>query len=115
VTDLALIIIATAAATVAVCLVVFHAYSVSRRRQLVRVREQRDAARAENRELRADRPAVHRTLARHAAQAVALTEPIPYQLADPTQCMPVFDGDNPAVAEYAELARAARHIRQGVR
>ena len=77
-TDLALIVIAAVATTAAVLLVAFHFYLGSRRRQLNRVREQRNRWYAEARTLRADRPAVHRTLADHARTALALTEPIPY-------------------------------------
>lgn len=110
--DLAFIVIATAALTAAVCLVVFHVYLGSRRRQLARVREQRDTARAEARRLRADRV---QPFADHAARAVALTEPIPYALADPTTYLPAFEGDNPAVSEYAALRDAARQVRQGAR
>ena len=91
--DLILIIVATAAATAAICLIVFDVYLRSRRRQLARVREQRSYWRAEARRLRADRPAVHRTLAEHATQAVALTEPIPHRPADRTAYLPAFEGD----------------------
>lgn len=108
--DLALIAIAASALTAAVLLVAFHVYSGARRRQLARVRAQRDAARTEARRLRADRV---QPFAAHAARAVALTEPIPYRLASPTAYMPVLEGDNPAVREYASLADAIRPFRRG--
>jgi hypothetical protein len=105
VNDLALIATAASALTAAASLVVFHLYSGGRRRQLARVRGQRDTARAEARRLRADRV---QPFADHAARAVALTEPIPYTVADRTAYLPVFDGDNPNVREYAEMAAAIR-------
>lgn len=107
-TDLALIVIAAVAVTAAAMLVAFHFYLRSYRRTLAKVRESRNRWYDEARELRADRPAVHRSLAEHATQATALTRPIPYVLADPTAYLPVFDGDNPAVREYASTAAAFR-------
>jgi hypothetical protein len=113
--DNALIATAAVALTAAAMLVAFHAYLRSYRRTLATVRAQRNRWYAEARDLRADRPATHRSLARHAAQAVALTEPIPYTVADRTAYLPAFEGDNTVVAEYAQLADAARKIRQGGR
>ena len=110
--DIVAVATASAALTAAVLLPLVHAYNAGRRRQLARVRAQRDAALAENRELRADRPAVHRTLAEHARQAVAVTEPIPYRLADPTTYLPAFAGDNTAVTEYVQLRDASRRARR---
>lgn len=109
--DNALVATAAVALTAAAMLVAFHAYLRSYRRTLATVRAQRNRWWREARDLRADRPATHRSLARHAAQAVALTEPIPYTVADRT----AFEGDNTVVAEYAQLADAARKIRQGGR
>jgi hypothetical protein len=109
--DIALIVTASVALTAAVALVAFHFYLRSYRRTLAKVREQRSRLYREVRTLRADRPEVYRNLADYARQA--LTEPIPYVLADPAGYMPAFEGDNPNVAEYAELARAARNIRTG--
>lgn len=108
-TDLALIVIAAVATTVAVCLVAFHVYSGSRRRQLARVREQRNRWYAEARTLRADRPAVHRTLAEHAAQA----DPISYTLVDRSAYLPAFEGDR--VADYVQLRDATRKVWQVTR
>ena len=58
------------------------------------------------------------TVEQAAAEAEQITAPdlpIPYEVVDAAMYRPVFDGDNTHVAEYAELARAARHIRQGGR
>ena len=107
-TDLALIVTAASALTAAAMLVAFHFYLRSRRRQLDRVRAQRNRWCVEARTLRADRPAVNRRLAAHAAQAVALTEPIPFRVVERTSYLPVFDGDSPLVREYAETAAAIR-------
>lgn len=106
--DIVLIATAASALTAAAALVVFHLYLRSYRRQLVKVRAQRYRWYTEARNLRADRPAVNRRLAAHAAQAVALTQPIPYTVVDPTAHLPVFDGDNPNVREYASTAAAIR-------
>ena len=105
--DIAAIAIAAVALTAAACLVAFHFYLRSYRRTLALVRTQRQRWHHEARTLRADRPAVHRTLAEHARTAVAVTEPIPYRLADPTAYLPAFDGDNTAVAEYRAAASPA--------
>lgn len=53
--------------------------------------------------------------AAEAEQITAVDEPIPYEPVDQAAYLPTFAGDNPAVAEYAELARAAHTIRRGVR
>jgi hypothetical protein len=113
--DIASIALAAVALTLAVCLVAFHFYLRSYRRTLAAVREQRGRWCAEARQLRADRPTVHRRLAEHAAQAVALTGPIPYQLADPTAYMPVWTSDGPAMQEYVQLRDASRRARRVTR
>lgn len=113
--DIASIAIAASALTAAAMLVAFHFYLRSRRRQLDRVRAQRNRWCAEARRLRADRPAVHRTLADHARTAVAVTEPVPCQLADPTAYMPVWTSDGPAMREYVQLRDAARRARRVTR
>ena len=87
------LIIAAVALTAAIMLVAFHLYLRSYRRTLALVRERRNYWYDEARRLRADRPAVYRTLAAHARQAPALTEPIPYTLADRTAYLPAFEGD----------------------
>lgn len=102
--DLALIAIAASAVTAAVLLALFHVYGRSRRRQLARVREQRDAARAEARRLRADRV---EPFAAHTAAAVALTEPIPYLPTDRTAYLPAFEGDRLGYDDPRTLARKA--------
>ncbi len=88
--DIALVATAASALAAAVSIVIAHLAGRSRRRQLARVREQRDIARAEARRLRADRVV---PFAEHAAKATALTEPVPYRLADPTAYLPAFEGD----------------------
>lgn len=113
--DNALIAIAASALTAAAMLVAFHFYLRSRRRQLDRVRAQRNRWCTEARTLRADRPAVHRRLADHAAQAVALTEPIPYVLANPADYRPVWTSDGPAMQEYVQLRDASRRARRVTR
>jgi hypothetical protein len=110
--DIALIVIAAVALTLAAALVAFHLYLRSYRRTLAHVREQRNRWWREARRLRADRPAVHRTLAAHARQAIALTEPIPYRLADRTEYLPVWTSDGPAMQEYVQLRDASRQARQ---
>jgi len=106
------LIIAAVALTAAIMLVAFHLYLRSYRRTLALVRERRNYWYDEARQLRADRPAVHRTLAEHATQAVALTEPIPHRPADRTAYLPAFEGDNPAVTEYVQLRDASRQARR---
>lgn len=109
--DLALIVIAAAATTAAVLIPCWHLHVRSYRRALTHVRARLHAYRAEAVELRADRLAQARTWLADTDQAVRVTEPVPYQLADPTAYLPVFTGDSPTVAEYASFADAIRPIR----
>jgi hypothetical protein len=109
------LIIAAVSLTAAAMLTAFHFYLRSYRRTLAQVRAQRNRWWREARTLRADRPAVHRRFAEHARQATALTEPIPYQLADPTAYLPAFAGDNTAVTEYVQLRDASRQARRVTR
>lgn len=103
-TDLALIVIATAALTAAVCLVAFHFYLRSYRATLTRVRARRDAYKAEVQQLREERLEARRlTLDEHTVADERYW---------PTEYMPAFDGDNTAVAEYRQLAAAARQVRK---
>lgn len=107
-TDTVLIATAAAALTAAALITLWAAHARTYRRTLARVRARRDAYRAEVRQLREERAEAR--WAAHVADHTRADEPIDYTLADPG--LPVFEGDNPAVGEYAQLARAARQIRQ---
>lgn len=108
--DLALIVIAAATTTAAVLIPCWYLHVRSYRRTLTGVRAVRNAYRAEARQLREERLANRRlSFVEHAdtATRVAADEPVAYTLADPAY-LPVFDGDNPAVAEYRSTAAALR-------
>lgn len=109
--DLTYIAVAASAATAAVLITYYHLRQRSYERALRRVRAQRDAYRVEASELREERLTNRRlTFADHAAAAtrVAVDRPVAYTVADRAASMPVFEGDNPAIAEYASTAAALR-------
>lgn len=105
-TDLALIVIAAVASTAAVLITCWYLHAQSYKRTLTGVRAVRNAYRAEAQQLREERLTSRRlTFVEHADTVVRdVDEPIPYDLA----YLPVFEGDNPAVREYASTAAAIR-------
>ncbi len=113
-TVIALIVLATAAVTAAVCITCWHLHLRSYRRSLARVRAQRDAYKVEALELREERLANRRlSFADYAdtATRIAVDEPIPYGLA-PDPDAPAWtsgwldDGGNHVHTEFGQIVRS---------